>query len=518
METNFFSIINLIKRRYVIALIIPLLFSSVSFSQSHTDTLQIVKSLNDKKEFHQTEKLLQVYTKSHTGDFNTLWLYALTERWLKKHKTSKQLYRQAINIKPDNLYVQMDYAKELIEMGDLKTASDLLISLRKNKLMMQEAVFLITKITYWQGNYSAAYDSVIHIFKKDTSAKVRQLNNDIITAKAPWLKISTQYYSDNQPIQKITPILEAGWALKPLLNLRLHIQTPVYMYNTNDIQAQWFQLGNKFILSKIKSEALFDIGVFKKTNNPNATLTGNIHLKKNITQKLVMDAQAEYKPYVSTIKSLDTVCYVTHYTTSLAWQNQDSWNGKINLDYNQFQDNNHVYALYGWGYAPPLRLRFMEFRLGYAYSFSNSKDNRFEPTQTVSTIVANYLTTPTITGIYNPYFTPNHQNIHSALANFVLHPSKNIDAGINANIGVYAYTQNPYLYLDKDKDGTLVINKGYAFKNYTPVEVSAFVGMQLSKKLNLRADYSYRSTFFYTYWYAGLTLKFIFLDGQKWLR
>ena len=89
---------------------------------------------------------------------------------------------------------------------------------------------------------------------------------------------------------------------------------------------------------------------------------------------------------------------------------------------------------------------------------------------------------------------------------------------MNANIGVYAYTQNPYLYLNKDKDGMLVIDKGYSYKSYNPIELSAFAGIQLNKRLNLRADYTYRSTFFYTYWYAGLTLKITFLDEKKWLR
>ena len=514
-----FHFTNFIKsRNYIVLITVFLLLSKLLFSQSNRDTLQLSKAMNDNKEFDKAEKLLAVYSKSHPNDFNVLWVYALTERWLKKYKHAKRLYIKAIKLKPDNLYLQIDYVKELIEMGNMNEASKLLLTLRKNNLVGKEATFLLAKITYWLGNYTAAYDSITYIYKKDTTVKVKQLNNDIVAAKAPWVKLSTQYYSDNQPIQKTTPAMEVGWAVNTMLNLRLNLLTPFFTSGTTTFNAQWFQLGNKFIFNKINAEALFDIGVFNGTYRPNTSLTGNIYVKKNITRKLIMDAQVAYKPYYNTIKSLDTICYFTHYASSLAWQNPASWNGKLNFDYNQFKDNNYTYALYGWVFTPPLvHVPFIELRLGYAYSFSNSKDNRYDATQSVSTIVANYLTTTSITGIYNPYFTPNHQNIHSALASVALHPSKKIDAGVNANLGVYAYTQNPYLFLDKNNSGELFINRGYANKNYTPFETNAFMAFQLNKKLNLRVDYTYRVTFFYTYWSAGLTLKIVFLDGKKWL-
>jgi len=53
--------------------------------------------MNDNKQFSKAEKLLAVYSKVHPNDFNVLWVYALTERWLKKYKHAKQLYVKAIN-------------------------------------------------------------------------------------------------------------------------------------------------------------------------------------------------------------------------------------------------------------------------------------------------------------------------------------------------------------------------------------------------------------------------------------
>ena len=78
-------------------------------------------------------------------------------------------------------------------MGNMNEASKLLLTLRKNNLVGKEATFLLAKITYWLGNYTAAYDSITYIYKKDTTVKVKQLNNDIVAAKAPWVKLSTQY-------------------------------------------------------------------------------------------------------------------------------------------------------------------------------------------------------------------------------------------------------------------------------------------------------------------------------------
>jgi hypothetical protein len=149
----------------------------------------------------------------------------------------------------------------------------------------------------------------------------------------------------------------------------------------------------------------------------------------------------------------------------------------------------------------------VQLRFGYGYSFSNSRRNDFTATKSVDSIVAHYTSTSTIVGVYDPFFTPDEQHIHSALATLKLNPSGHIEIGANAGIGFYAYTQNPYLFLNKNTSNELYIDKGASREGFVPVDAGAYVEYRFAKKYSLRADYKYRSTYFYSSHTAGLSFK-----------
>ena len=90
-----------------------------------------------------------------------------------------------------------------------------------------------------------------------------------------------------------------------------------------------------------------------------------------------------------------------------------------------------------------------------------------------------------------------------------------LDIGFNANVGFYASALTPYFYLNKDPRDAIIISKDYATEKFYPMEFSAYVLFRITKKISLKADYTYRKTYFYTSNSAGLGLKINFWNEQK---
>jgi hypothetical protein len=125
-------------------------------------------------------------------------------------------------------------------------------------------------------------------------------------------------------------------------------------------------------------------------------------------------------------------------------------------------------------------------------------------------ILTNYDSSAKINGFYKLYFTPKQQVIHSAILAFQFEPNKNWSFGLNGNYGFSAKNQNPYLYLAKNAAGTTVFAKDFLETIYTPYDFSTFVSWKFANKYALKAEYAYRSTFFYQSHFIGLQLKMNF--------
>jgi hypothetical protein len=141
--------------------------------------------------------------------------------------------------------------------------------------------------------------------------------------------------------------------------------------------------------------------------------------------------------------------------------------------------------------------------------------DEFVSQQSLAQIIANYNTTQAITGVYDPYFTPQQQQVHSALVSLEIHPARVLNIGLNANVGFYAVTQTPYLYLENNESGTTFIDRGFVRERYVPYELSGFVSWQVSKKVSLQANYAYQSTYFFNSNYASLSCKISFWNEKN---
>jgi hypothetical protein len=367
-----------------------------------------------------------------------------------------------------------------------------------------------------QGDYKRAKKEIDSAIAGGSTAKdVWNFRTDIQRAASPWLQTGAAYMSDNQPLQSITPAADAGVFINPYSALHFAFSAPVFMGNNAVSNSQWLQAGNTSYFHKAGFTLQEGIGMVRFTYEGKISWLGNLAVSETILKHLVITAQAEHKAYLYTLASLDTFIVVYHVNSAISWNNRSSVNGQLGFDMNTFPDKNYVYALYGWIYAPPIHFKIVDLRLGYGYSYSNSKVDEFVSQQSLAQIIANYNTTQAITGVYDPYFTPQQQQVHSALVSLEIHPARVLNIGLNANVGFYAVTQTPYLYLENNESGTTFIDRGFVRERYVPYELSGFVSWQVSKKVSLQANYAYQSTYFFNSNYASLSCKISFWNEKN---
>ncbi|MDP9229842.1 MAG: hypothetical protein M3O67_04100, partial [Bacteroidota bacterium] len=120
-----------------------------------------------------------------------------------------------------------------------------------------------------------------------------------------------------------------------------------------------------------------------------------------------------------------------------------------------------------------------------------------------------------VDGVYDPYFTPANQVIHSLLASATIHFSKTVNFTSRVSIGVVAHADNPILLEDRNPVNQYFINKTYSDLKYTPAEFVNDLRFQFSERFFLNADYTYSSLIFYKSHQANIQLKYLFINGKN---
>lgn len=486
-------------------------------SLSPPDTLEQAKELRDNGKLKTAMKLLESYHEAHPTDLNSSWLFAQTAYWAKRYKLAKKIYELTIWYHPGNLYLQVDYANMLVALGKLREALPYLENFLIYYPGNAQVERTLARIKYYKGKYKEAYSEVSELKEREPAdPEMTSLLDEIRQAKAPRIGITGSYYTDNQPLQTISPLLAADIWLHPLSTLRFNIRAPLFTQGGAWTNALWLQAGNSSFIWYGNWKVTIDAGILRYPYKNTTTWTGNFELEKQSYRNLVTIFQAERKPYFATGSSIDTVINEYHVAETIRWDNFDSWNGQISYNWDYFlTDYNSIYSFAGWGFAPTLKASVFDFRLGYGISYSTSTDDNFQAAGKNADIIPNYDPAVGIEGIYYPYFTPNHQFINSALLTVGIHPVEGFDIGISGNLGFFARARIPFLYLDTNGAGGFVIKKDFINDRYFPYTISAFVSWQVSKKVNLRADYNFNSTYFYAQHYAGLLLKIHLWNAKK---
>jgi hypothetical protein len=501
-----------------VSLFFFLLFhGAFSHSQTVSDTLNIAKQLRAKGKIHKSFSLLKKTYVNHPDDLNVAWLTAQTAFWANRIGKSKQLYEKAIKSNPKNLYLQLDYAKILVNCGEFEKAGHLLKVYLVYDSTNSQAMTALARILFWRCRYHDATLLVTKILKQDPKDQdASSLYKEIAFAHSPYLKFGSGYGTDDQPMQTASIMLGGGLYFNALSALRFTFQAPFMIRDGKTANTFIFQAGNTSFISKANLTISVDAGVMRFPYKSSYKWTGNLSIDKIFLQHLVLSVSAQKNPYFATRSSVDTMVIQNHLAGSIGWNNQNSWNGQAAIEaFTYPMDHNLTYTGYAWIFGPPVKFSVFQFRFGYGYNYSNSKKNRFVSENSLSEIISNYNANAKIAGIYNPYYTPINQQIHSFLLAITGHPLKWLDFSINANAGFYATTQAPYIYLDKDETNNTILKTGFAATSFYPLTVQLQVLLKVTERIHLQAEYTYMSTYFYTSHYAGIGLNIRFPNEKK---
>lgn len=482
----------------VLFLVITSINQTNSFAQNKIDTLKIVKELRNEKKFSQALSMLKAYQHNHPKDLSTIWLHAETSFWVNNIKTAEDQYHNAINLYPDNLYLQFDYSKMLFYLGKFDEVMPILKRFLTYYPSNEEALMMKSRINYWQGNFDEASNTLQIILNKNPDNQdAEKLLREVRFVLSPWIKINSGFKSDDQPLKKVAASIEGGMYFNKLAITSFNFQSPLFVRKKKLFPADWFQVYNKSLFPNLGLNFIIGAGIVKFPIFKSTDWTGKAEADKILFKNLMIKFKYERLPYFYTQTSLNENIMTNQLSSTIGWYQPGNWNGEVSLSQELFPDNNSALTFYGWFLSPPLNFSSFELRAGYNFSYASSKESRFISKKSLSSIISNNEYDNPIQGFYNPYFTANDQQVHSALASLIFQPTENVKVGINTSISIYAMTLNPYFFLDKNSNGVLFINRNFAAQKFSPFQISAFALFNLNDKLNLKMEYQYQNLFFY---------------------
>ncbi|MGZ4155772.1 MAG: tetratricopeptide repeat protein [Bacteroidia bacterium] len=483
-------------------LFVSLLISGVSYSQDSGDTLADVKQMNASQQFKLAMKTIEKYCSCHPNDFYGFWIMGQTCYWMKHPKKAKAAYERALVIEPNNVPLKKDYFIFLVNIGELKDAK--LIAKEYEESTDAEVLLSIAKLSYYEGDYANA----LHLLQRIKTAEKKLadailLQNSILNIISPSLKLEGFFQKDDQPLSQITSSLEANYYKNHLLFLTLNYSTPTFLEDNGNRVYSLFKLGNKLNFFKQRAFVYAEAGAVHSFREKKSNLIATVESGKTFFKQFELKFKYDRQPYFFTLNSLNSLLMNNQYSFQFNWNKANSFNSNTTWDVNNYTaDNNFVFSFGTWILTPSLKNKYFELRIGYSFNYATSSKDEFTSKESLPFVIANY--NNNIEGMYSSYFTPHKQQMHSALLTINSKINNYFDFSINSNIGIYGSAETPYLYLDKNTEGDIILQKAYSLQTFFPLEFKGKLNCRINSQLSINAEYLYRKNNFYTSNYFGL--------------
>ncbi len=488
-----------IHKKIISSVLMFLLFCCpyLVYSQANYELLETAKEIRNTGDFKKAIALLKDYHQLNPDDLNGAWLYAETLYWNRQYKLSYNIYKTTLEKHPENYSLKLDYAIALLGTGELNKSLPLLIDCYEVDNKNTTTLFSLAQLYYWQHDFKKSKQKLHEIFlitPDDVNAV--NLAKQIFKDESFILNSKIDISHDDQPLSTITPAIEGSKYFDTYTTLFFKVNKPVFIEKNNTLSATWVRIGNTALINSIGLKIDADAGLLHFPDKGGNKITWDILAEKKLNRNFKLFANIEQKPYFYTLKSLSQSILYKNIDVSIMWNNPNKWNGKASFIISAFDDDNHINTYSAWIMSKPLKLNKFNFKFGYGFNFSSSKENNFAAEQPLSYILNNYK--EQIKGIYNPYFTPYKQNVHSLIATVGYVPSYLMGFEIKFSAGVLSSAQNPYLYVDYDNNNEIKIFKDYYDRNFTPIEIGFNAYYNFSANKSLKFAYTYNKNNFYS--------------------
>lgn len=373
------------------------------------------RRLRDNAQFAEAVKLLDAHLQGQPDDVEAARLRAQTLYWLKDFAKARSAYAEALRRHPDHEALRLDYARVLMETGDLRMAMTLLNARHQWGSGFADAATLRGTILYWQGDLAAATRSFKDALARNPEQQdaARQLR-EIRLLTSPWLRVTPAVWHDDQPLDHAGVALEAGWFLTPLTTMSLRSQ-PV-RHSTALARTFW---QNELEISHVhpgaRLETRLGAGAFRRPGE-NLRWTGRASLGLRAAGGITLRGHFERAPYLFTLASLETPI-LTNRLAGTVQLDTRGWLGEAALQRQAFPDANVVRSAYAWLLGPLVNESGQTFQAGYAFAAADADEDRFvlaRPQQAFSPADPGF----DFSGVYDPYYTPARSVTHSLIGAF----------------------------------------------------------------------------------------------------
>lgn len=449
------------------------------------------KNLIAKKEFQQAVDLLEKHYQKFSESLVINWLFAHAFSLNGDKKQAVKKFQKATILAPENRELQMDYARFLYEIGKINKATKLMNKFMDENSKNVEFLLMQANISFWKRNLKNAREKINRIQEIYPNTEItKTLENDIAKATSTYLQTNFEYQTDSQPLKYFANHIITGEFISRFLSPQLEVSR--YTFSPQKEGALTLKLSNQFYFDKLKLAAKITAGAYLNDSDKSDWI-GGLSFTKKIYQNTTLNFGYSKKELLGTIASTTFNLTQQDLFGVLDYSNKYI---ALNAAYNHkfFEDENIITSIGAWIVSQPFKVQKFGFQLGYGYSYTDSEDILFIHDNQDS-------------GIYDPYFTPKDQEIHSALFITSFKPTKKITLRAKLNYGIQSTVQNPYLI---EVEPNVFEIGGFYEADFNYTEINGSIEYAVANNFSINANYIYQETFFYTRDNYNLGLNFTF--------
>ncbi|SDR66840.1 hypothetical protein SAMN05216503_0207 [Polaribacter sp. KT25b] len=458
-------------------------------TNTEQELLKKAKDYITKKEYDKAASFLSTNYQQFSENLTINWLYAQVLSLNNDKTQAEEKFKKAISIAPLNKDLQLDYARFLYETGKIKKVESILSKFITNDSKNAEFLLMQANISFWKGDIKNSQKKIARIKEIYPDTEItKSLTAQIDELTIYYINTNFEYHTDSQPLDFFAYHIAIGHYESRFLNPKLELST--YNFSPEKEQAVILKISNQFYFDNLKLTANITGGIYKNLSEK-VDWIGDISFIKKITKNVSLNVGYSKNSVLSTIAS-----------TAFNLTKQDvfgeiNYSNKLlllNAGYNQqfYKNDNTIESIGAWILSQPIKFRNFNFQLGYSYNYTDSKDILF--------IYDNQGV-----GVYNPYFTPKEQQIHSGLFIVNYKPTKKLSLEAKANYGFKATIRNPY---PLQVTATSIEIGGFYDETFTPVELTGIINYSFSNRFNAKITYTNQETFFYKRENINLGLNF----------
>jgi Flp pilus assembly protein TadD, contains TPR repeats len=469
--------------------------------------------LRDSGNFAAAVHVLREHLATYPDDGDALRLLAETLYWERNFAEARAVSEHALALHPDDTTLRLQYGRMLIETGFPARAREVLAGLTSASTGGRSDALLAT-LAYWNGDLVEA-DRLARLSMAagDSDPAVRKIHADIAVLTAPWLSMTPSYQHDDQPIDRESVAVEAGWF--PIASTSVSIHARGLRFQLGDTAtrtAETAEIVLNHYVAAARMELAISAGAVERSFGSSSDVIGSAGVAWRLPMHATFGARAQRAPYFETESSLSQ-SVVTNTVVAYAHLDHPSgWLGEAAYQYVRYPDANSSTGGYGWLLAPLIHSSTVSFRAGYAGSVQTSASSRFSltnPNQPFRPGDSRF----DLTGSYQPYYTPVDLQSHSGVAFLETHLNPVVTFDASGSYAFQATESHPMLLVvTTGSPSTPTVERLSYTRSFNPWDAHASLQLKTSNDLRLVASGYLFHTGFYSASGASLALVYSFAE------